>query len=239
MEEMQRLFTEIELTLRRIDGMLLDASGGQTGQLAGIEESGLLDLLEEAPQQPQNESGGEGGSEQDAGAEAGAPQGGAPLPGLAGALQRSEEEAILVLGGIERVLELAAQQQSPGSSGPSSDTRNPMEGQQNNRTDKTGSPENPDQGPQPEGQQDQPSEEDQNPKDPGESEDEGDQQETNQLPGQETESAPPVDPAAERWGELPVHYRDVFRGEGGKGMPAEYRDWIDAYYRRLNQRSGG
>jgi len=41
------------------------------------------------------------------------------------------------------------------------------------------------------------------------------------------------------WGELPIHYRDVFRAEGGAGMPAEYRDWIDAYYRRLNRRAGG
>ncbi|MDP6538187.1 MAG: hypothetical protein QF903_06215 [Planctomycetota bacterium] len=40
--------------------------------------------------------------------------------------------------------------------------------------------------------------------------------------------------AADRWGDLPVHVRDLFRYEGGHGMPPEYRDWIDSYYRRLN-----
>jgi hypothetical protein len=27
--------------------------------------------------------------------------------------------------------------------------------------------------------------------------------------------------------------RDVFRTQGGGDMPAKYRDWIDAYYRRM------
>jgi hypothetical protein len=30
----------------------------------------------------------------------------------------------------------------------------------------------------------------------------------------------------------------VFRGEDSEQMPARYREWIDAYYRRLNQRGG-
>jgi hypothetical protein len=37
------------------------------------------------------------------------------------------------------------------------------------------------------------------------------------------------------WGFLPVHVRDVFRAQGGGDMPAQYREWIDAYYRRLNK----
>jgi hypothetical protein len=41
---------------------------------------------------------------------------------------------------------------------------------------------------------------------------------------------------AERWGDLPLHARDVFRTEGGADMPALYRDWIDAYYKRLNKK---
>lgn len=40
----------------------------------------------------------------------------------------------------------------------------------------------------------------------------------------------------ERWGDLPTHVRDLFRTEGGGDLPPQYRDWIDAYYRRLNQR---
>ena len=40
----------------------------------------------------------------------------------------------------------------------------------------------------------------------------------------------------ERWGDLPLQVRELFRTEGGGEMPVQYRDWIDAYYRRLNQR---
>jgi hypothetical protein len=40
----------------------------------------------------------------------------------------------------------------------------------------------------------------------------------------------------ERWGDLPIQVREVFRNEGGADLPPQYRDWIDAYYRRLNQR---
>ena len=39
----------------------------------------------------------------------------------------------------------------------------------------------------------------------------------------------------EIWGNLPIHLRDIFRAEGQGDMPARYRDWIDSYYRRLNE----
>lgn len=41
---------------------------------------------------------------------------------------------------------------------------------------------------------------------------------------------------AETWGFLPEHARDVFRSQGGGEYPARYRDWIDSYYKKLNQR---
>ena len=41
----------------------------------------------------------------------------------------------------------------------------------------------------------------------------------------------------ERWGDLPLQVRDLFRSEGSSAdLPAQYRDWIDAYHRRLNRR---
>ena len=40
---------------------------------------------------------------------------------------------------------------------------------------------------------------------------------------------------ADRWGDLPPHVRDLFRMEGGGDLPPRYRDWIDAYYRRLDR----
>ncbi|HUR28859.1 MAG TPA: hypothetical protein VM509_11775, partial [Planctomycetota bacterium] len=41
------------------------------------------------------------------------------------------------------------------------------------------------------------------------------------------------DNSTERWGDLPIQVREVFRTEGGEDMPPQYRDWIDGYYRRL------
>lgn len=38
----------------------------------------------------------------------------------------------------------------------------------------------------------------------------------------------------DRWGDLPVHVRELFRAQGGGDLPPRYRDWIDAYYKRLN-----
>lgn len=40
----------------------------------------------------------------------------------------------------------------------------------------------------------------------------------------------------ERWGELPETTREIFRMQGGGDMPPRYREWIDAYYKRLNQK---
>ena len=39
---------------------------------------------------------------------------------------------------------------------------------------------------------------------------------------------------ADRWGDLPVNARDVFRAQGGTDLPVRYREWIDAYFKRLN-----
>jgi hypothetical protein len=64
-------------------------------------------------------------------------------------------------------------------------------------------------------------------------------------PGLNQESSPPgktagADPATradarDSWGTLPEHVRDIFRTQGGGDMPARYREWIDAYYKRLNK----
>lgn len=54
-------------------------------------------------------------------------------------------------------------------------------------------------------------------------------------PALPTEIVPGAPDGKDRWGDLPVHARDVFRAQGGGDMPARYREWIDAYYKRLNQ----
>ena len=40
---------------------------------------------------------------------------------------------------------------------------------------------------------------------------------------------------SDRWGDLPIHVREQFRAQGSDDVPLRYRDWIDAYYRRLNR----
>jgi hypothetical protein len=73
------------------------------------------------------------------------------------------------------------------------------------------------------------------PQSPRESDDPSANNPSGPPPGSETSR---VDPSRgnERWGDLPVHVRDLFRTEGGGAMPPQYRDWIDSYYRRLNRR---
>jgi hypothetical protein len=51
----------------------------------------------------------------------------------------------------------------------------------------------------------------------------------------EREAAQRAGSDVEIWGNLPIHLRDIFRAEGQGDMPARYRDWIDSYYRRLNE----
>jgi hypothetical protein len=58
----------------------------------------------------------------------------------------------------------------------------------------------------------------------------------NQPPRRATEAVVHTPDAREAWGYLPEHARDVFRTQGGGQMPARYREWIDAYYRKLNER---
>jgi hypothetical protein len=41
------------------------------------------------------------------------------------------------------------------------------------------------------------------------------------------------DKANQQWGDLPPTVRELFTTEGGGDLPPQYRDWIDAYYRRL------
>lgn len=80
---------------------------------------------------------------------------------------------------------------------------------------------------------------------PGEGEKPGNNQQSNQepqpnqqgqLPEAEAGQSLQGNPQIEVWGNLPIHLRDIFRAEGGVDVPAQYRDWIDSYYRRLNRR---
>ena len=56
-----------------------------------------------------------------------------------------------------------------------------------------------------------------------------------QLPPKLATEVVGVDSQAGRWGSLPSHAQATFSSRGSDDLPARYRDWIDAYHRRLNR----
>ena len=103
---------------------------------------------------------------------------------------------------------------------------------------KQATPEGPREGEKP-GQENPKQQQDgQNPQNNQHSEETGPKAAANQNPEHATEDPNAPGSDAEVWGNLPIHLRYIFRAEGGQDMPAQYRDWIDNYYRRLNDRSG-
>ncbi|MCP3918684.1 MAG: hypothetical protein GY711_24320 [bacterium] len=210
-EEMTKLFLEVEGRLDKIGDLLLDASAGDTSRLAEIGASGIDEILENLPNQPS----GSGGS------------------GIASLLRSSSSEGEQVLEGIDRILEIAQQQggscSKPGN-GQGDGQSMPQQGQSKPGSRKTDGQEKPEESPE----QKQGEKPDGNKKDdkPTPS------RPANESPDQETQDPVQVVEGLERWGDLPVHLRDIFRAEGGRDMPAQYRDWIDSYYRRLNDRAG-
>jgi hypothetical protein len=213
---------------------MLELSGKVERELRAIDK-----LLQEAARAP---SGREAGS-------------------LAEQLRNAQASGESVKAGIDRILELAASQ-SPSSS--SSGQGEPQQGQGQNPMDRQGeqstgreqTPSRPEQGgekPEPGGEK--PGEQGPKPgeeKKPGAEKDPA-QQGRDPKDGPERSKADPeqrpgADPARgaqgaagsaqdgrDRWGDLPFHAREVFRNEGGRDMPPLYREWIDAYYKRLNR----
>jgi len=207
-DEMQQLFIEVERRLRAIDALLIDASAGDTAKLSELKESGIEDLIQEASPS-------------------------ASATGVSGVLRASQGQGQRVLSGIDRIIEIAEASggscSSPGGQSPEGES--PLDKQGEQRTDKTQSPEGPQEGaPQPKPGEGEP-------KSPEGSKDPGDIKPAQKTPDSEVEAASAIVENREHWGDLPVHHRDIFRAEGGKKLPAQYRDWIDSYYRRLNARA--
>ena len=235
-QEMKDLFRRVETKLRDIDVLLTDAGAGDPRRLSEAGEAGLDELLRRSVEQGREvqreidqllrlaqQAGQQGGSgstssqrqqgqgqgEQQQGQEPGAPQQGS------GGQSRNQE----------------ATPSLPEQTGPEDGGQDPSrpDGQQ------PGGEEN---GEQPGGQEPQPGGEGDRPDDGPESPDDDPRNQEGAPPDPDETDAPASrGDLSERWGELPVHVRDVFRTEGGEDMPAEYRDWIDAYYRKLNERA--
>lgn len=205
-QEMIRLFHEVERTLGEIDVELYDAGAGRIPVPEG-RDSGMERLL-----------------------------------------QSSGSKSDQAVAGIERILELAQQLGGQGSGQCMKSALNAPPGQSGNSpldkerqsgpTDREKTPDAPKPGEE-EGQQPKPGE--------GEPEAQGEKPDDagkNPPTGENRPSDPRADeggpavPAgidAERWGSLPERVQQVFQNQITDDLPLQYRDWIDAYYRRLNR----
>jgi hypothetical protein len=216
--ELEELFAKVEKRLERMSQLLGEASAGDTAALQRLGSAGIDELIREAESPPPS---------------------GAPS-GIGALIEATQGHGRELVQEIDRVLEIAReqaqQQQSPGSSGGSGQPQQPG----GKQPEQGQSPENSRQmqgedAPQPGQEQEQPREGD----DPrGNKESPGEQP---QRPGSDPPGADVGTPSnAEdggQWGDLPVHVRRVFRNGVGDDVPPRYRDWIDAYHKKLSTRA--
>lgn len=147
--------------------------------------------------------------------------------GLDDLLRATQEDGRRVVQDIDRILEVAQRQ---GRSGRSSGGQPAEPGGE--------SPLDQRRGERPQGRESTPEDPGQEP--PGERPDDGEASDDPGAtrPGREfdREQGDPRQPAREQepWGMLPAKIQEIFRNEGSEDVPAQYRDWIDAYYRRLS-----
>lgn len=155
--------------------------------------------------------------------------------GLADLLRDAQSRGRQTTEGIDRILEIARQQSQQSQSSQSNQPPPPSPSQsqqgQSPPSPRENTPEAGEQQPtppHPEGQ-DEPKPDGQEHPDPQDANDQG------PMRQEETGPRAAAGDEADRWGELPQRVRELFRTEGGGDVPAQYRDWIDAYYRRLNR----
>ena len=159
--------------------------------------------------------------------------------GLDDLLRKAEQDSKQSVADIDRILEIASQMGSQSSGGSPQNQSSPQPGESPLDSERDTGPQERENTPS------EPSSEDQEqpgdePNDGEKPDDKGDNPEGGEnrtgTPRQD-ETGAGSDPSndASRWGELPVRYREVFRNQGGEDLPVQYRDWIDAYHRRLSK----
>lgn len=217
--ELEELFAKVEKRLQRMSQLLGQASAGDTGALEGLGGAGIDELIRAAE----------------------APPPGAAPAAVGGLIEATQGHGRELLREIDRVLEIArenAQSQQQPSGGSSSQGRpqqsggpQPQQGQspENSRqmqgedapTPGQEQPQ-PGEGEVPNGNQENPTESPQRPGD--------------LPPGAEVGTPSGADDGGQ-WGDLPVHVRRVFQNGVGDDVPPRYRDWIDAYRKKLSTRA--
>jgi hypothetical protein len=178
-------------------------------------------------------------------ASAGKPVASQAESGISELLRQTRSKNQDVLDDIDRILQIAnergkQQQSSPSQGGqsggqPPPEPGGPQQGSREGSTQREQTPQGPGQerpqGERPEG--DQPNE-GERPQDGAEAPGDG-QTRRGDRPLEDPTGAGAESGGDGRWGDLPVHVRELFRAQGGADLPPHYRDWIDAYYRRLNR----
>ena len=210
MQELVELFHEVERALVTIDDQLYEA--GASGDLSEIDAAGLEKLL-----------------------------------------RSTKDTSSSVVQGIDRILEVASQMDSQQGSGSGqqqpSNSDSPLDSERDNGPmQRERTPEAPPQEKEGQGSEPKPEkEEGQKPDPKPDAEKDGEEpkgSEESRDRGQNKKGDPKQDAGgqqeprtddADRWGELPQRVRDTFRTQGRDELPAQYRDWIDAYYKRLNR----
>lgn len=218
--ELEALFKKVEKRLARMSDLLGQAGAGDTKGLAELGGAGIDELIREAERPPSERT-----------------------PSGVGALvQATRGHGEELLKEIDRVLEIAreqAQQQQQQQS--SSGGQQPPQSQGGQQPQQGQSPENSrqmsgEEGPRP-GEQ----EREQQPRDGEDPRGNQDnppvtpQQSGDAPPGAEIGAASGADEGGQ-WGDLPVHVRRVFRNGVSEDVPPRYRDWIDAYHKKLSRR---
>lgn len=231
-QRMRRLFGEVETKLVQVDVLLTDAAAGDTGRLSEAAESGISELLKSSLERGRS-------------------------------AQKDIDEILEIarqLSAQQQQQSSGAGQPQSSGQGQSEDQSSPLDRGNNQSQRPETTPELPGQGQdgqQPQGQQQGGQDPQQQGQEPDQS---GEQGQDPQQQGGQDPSNPAGDPNApgdnrdgseqnsgaagdaasgagdEGWGNLPAHVRDTFRSEGRSELPVRYRDWIDAYYKKLNQR---
>ncbi|MCB9914987.1 MAG: hypothetical protein H6828_07540 [Planctomycetes bacterium] len=221
-QRLRELFAEVERKLEGIDVLLTDAAAGDTTSLGGVRDAGIDRLLRDSI-------------------------------GAGREVQRNLEEL------LEIARQMSQQPGTPGSSGgqqsqsPGGSKSGNQQGQDQVAGEQTPSmPGEDTQGQQPDGQEQGQGEGDQQqaggeepqgqqpgqePKSPEGSHEDGQDRAANERDGGQASRAGQDDPGDQGWGNLPPRLQSTFRAEGRGELPSRYRDWIDQYYVKLNQRS--
>lgn len=219
--ELEQLFAKVEKRLGRMSELLGEASAGDTAALKRLGGAGIDELIREAERPPSSSASA----------------------GIGALIEATQSHGRVVLEEIDRVLEIAReqaqqqqqQQQQSGGGGqqpPQPGGQQPQQGQTPENSQQMQGEQAPrpgqDQQPKPQDGEDPSSNRDNPPVTP--------EQNADAPPGADV-GRPSGSEDAGEWGDLPVHVRRVFRNGVSDDVPPRYRDWIDAYHKKLSKRA--